>query len=142
MKEQLKTYSSAPVVGTNGYVAAIKNLKGQEIQLPKEEKMGMFCAIAHPEYFRRTLEKEGYQVVSEFPLGDHDTIPEKELEQFAQESLKQGAKWLICTEKDRVKLDDGIAISLPILWVQLELRLVAGQEEWDNFLRQAESKIT
>ena len=49
----------------------------------------MFCAIAHPEYFRRTLEKEGFQVVSEFLLGDHDTISEKELEQFAQSSLKQ-----------------------------------------------------
>ena len=71
-------------------------------------------AIAHPEYFRRTLEKEGFQVVSEFTLGDHEAIPEKELEQFAQTSLKKGAQWLICTEKDRVKLNDELTLSLPI----------------------------
>lgn len=142
VKIQLKSYSSAPVVGTNGCVAAIRDLKGQEMNMPYQGKVGMFCAIAHPEYFRRTLEKEGFEVVSEFILGDHERMPEKELEQFAQTSLKKGAKWLICTEKDRVKLNDELDLTLPILWVQLDLRLVAGQEEWQNFLRQAEAKIT
>src|SRR3546814_6958193 len=54
--------------------------------------------------------------------------------------LKQGAKWLVCTEKDRVKLNDALCLSLPIVWVQLELRLVAGEEAWHDFLRQARSE--
>jgi tetraacyldisaccharide 4'-kinase len=142
VKLQLKPYSSAPVIGTKGYVIAIRNLKGQEIALIEEKIVGMFCAIAHPEYFRHTLEQEGFKVINEYILADHDYIPEKDLEQFAQASLKKGAKWIICTEKDRVKLQDQLDLALPILWVQLELRVVAGQEEWQNFLQQAEAKIT
>ena len=142
IKLLLKPYTSAPVVGTNGFVAAIRDLKGQAIEIPAERKVGMFCGIAHPEYFKRTLEKEGFQVVSEFILSDHDKISAKELEKFAQSSLKNGAKWLICTEKDRVKLNDSLIFALPIIWVQLELQQVAGDEEWHEFLKQAEAKIT
>ncbi len=141
VKMQLKPYSTAPVIGTKGSIIAIRDLKGQEIVLLEEKNVGMFCAIAHPEYFRRTLEQEGFKVVHELILADHDTIREKNLEQFAQASLKKGAKWLICTEKDRVKLQDQLDFALPILWVQLELRVVAGQDEWQNFLKQAEAKI-
>lgn len=142
VKMQLKSYSQAPIVGTKGHVIAIRDLKGQEAVMGEEKSVGMFCAIAHPEYFRRTLEQEGFQVVNEYILADHDHIREKDLEQFAQASAKKGAKWLICTEKDRVKLPDQLSLALPILWVQLELRVVAGQEEWLNFLHQAEAKIT
>jgi tetraacyldisaccharide 4'-kinase len=138
---QLKPYSSAPIVGTKGYVIAIRDLKGQEMGTLKEQSVGMFCAIAHPENFRHTLEQEGLQVVNEYILADHDSVKEKNLEQFAQASLKKGAKWLICTEKDRVKLRDQLTLALPIIWVQLELRVVAGQEEWQNFLHQAEAKM-
>lgn len=142
VKMQLNSYSSAPVIGTKGYISAIRDLKGQEVALLEEKNVGMFCAIAHPEYFRRTLEQEGFKVVNEYILADHDTICEKDLEQFAQACLKKEAKWLMCTEKDRVKLQDQLNLVLPILWVQLELRVVAGQEEWQNFLQQAEAKIT
>lgn len=142
VKLQLNLYSSAPVVGTKGYVVAIRDLRGQAISNLQEKKVGMFCAIAHPEYFRQTLEQEGFEVVNQYVLADHDTVQIKDLEQFAQASLKKGAEWLICTEKDRVKLEDHVNLSLPILWVQLELRVVAGQEEWQNFLNEAEAKMT
>jgi len=42
---------------------------------------------------------------------------------------------LICTEKDRVKLDENLNLPLPVIWVQFELRIVAGEEEWQNFLK-------
>lgn len=142
VKMQLKPYSQAPIIGAKGHVVAIRDLKGQEMPMLEERKVGMFCAIAHPEYFRRTLEQEGFQVVDEYVLADHDTVRDKDLEQFAQACLKKGANSLICTEKDRVKLQDQLALTLPILWVQLELRIVAGQEEWQAFLQQAEAKIT
>lgn len=142
VRMQLKPYSHAPVIGTKGCVTAIRDLKGQEAVLPEERSVGMFCAIAHPEYFRRTLEQEGLTVINEYVLADHDTFQPKDLEQFAQTCLRKGAKYLICTEKDRVKLEGQFNLALPILWVQLELRIVAGQEEWQNFLQRAEAKIT
>ena len=135
VKSQLSPYTHSPVVGTKGYVAAIRDLKGCQVVLPEEKNVGMFCAIAHPEYFRRTLEQEGFTVASECVLADHDTFPRQKLEQFAQMCAKKGMKWLICTEKDRVKLDENLNLPLPVIWVQFELRIVAGEEEWQNFLK-------
>lgn len=141
VKKKLLHYSSAPMVGTKGYMAVLRDFNGKEIAIPEEKKVGLFCSIAHPEYFRRTLEEEGFQVVKEFILADHDEIPFGKLDQFANTCLKLGINWLICTEKDRVKLKDKLSVGLPILWVQLELKIVAGQEEWKNFLKLAETKM-
>jgi tetraacyldisaccharide 4'-kinase len=140
-KAQLKAFTSAPVVGMKGQIIAFRDLKGQEAAKLAEKKVGMFCSIARPEYFKRTLQQEGYQVVNEWILPDHDQIPTKKLEQFALACSKLGAQAIICTEKDRVKLQDQINVSLPIIWAQLELQIVAGQEEWKNFIKLAETKI-
>lgn len=137
VKKQVRHYSQAPVVGTQGYVTAIRDLKGEIVLLPEGAAVGMFCGIAHPEYFRKTLELQGLKVVDEYVLADHDTIREKELERFAQATVKKKGGWVICTEKDRVKLQDSLRLTLPILWVQLELKVVEGTEEWENFLKQA-----
>jgi len=138
---QLKPYTAAPFVGTRGYVAAIRNLQGKEMVPTEKRTVAMFCGIAQPESFRRTLEREGFSVVHEYALADHVAIPATELERFAEESLRKGAEWLMCTEKDRVKLPEILSLSLPVVWVQLELRVVAGEEEWRHFLEQTEAKI-
>jgi tetraacyldisaccharide 4'-kinase len=141
VKNQLKSYTTAPVVGTNGLVSNIRDLKGQDIGSLRGQTVGMFCAIAHPEYFKRTLEKEGMIVVTEYCLPDHDEIKENELEAFALKSQQQGAFWLVCTEKDRVQLKDQLSVILPVAWIQIELTIVEGQEEWQTFLSKAEAKI-
>jgi tetraacyldisaccharide 4'-kinase len=142
VKSQLKPYSHSPVIGTKGFVAAIRDLKGKEVSLEGEKSVAMFCAIANPQYFRRTLEQEGFTVANEYILADHDTFEQNKLAQFAKSCAKDGVKWLICTEKDWVKLEEHLHLALPILWVQLELRIVAGQEDWLNFLKRAEAKVT
>jgi tetraacyldisaccharide 4'-kinase len=142
MKELLKPFTSAPIVGMKGVVKSIRDFKGDEVTIPLDERdVGAFCAIAHPEYFRRTLEQEGFTLVSEYILPDHMEITEKELAQFVQTSLKKKAKWIICTEKDRVKLGDVLTIGLPLIWVEMEQQVVTGLEEWNAFLKEAEMKI-
>jgi len=142
LKIILNRYSDAPMIGVKGDITAIRDLRGKEVPIREKKSVGMFCAIARPEYFRQMLDKEGFEVVNEYVLADHDAICEKDLEQFAQASVKKRAEWLICTEKDRVKLQEPLSLPLPIIWVQLELRIVAGEEAWESFLKEAEAKIT
>lgn len=142
VRDLLAPFTSAPIVGMKGVVKAIRNLKGEEVVLSSEDKqVGMFCAIAHPEYFKRTLKSEGFEVVSDYLLADHDEFSEKELAQFAQLCARKKGKWLICTEKDRVKIAENFVTQLPILWIQMEQEVVTGKDEWENFLRDAEQKI-
>jgi tetraacyldisaccharide 4'-kinase len=141
IETQLRKFTSAPLVGTQNCVVAIRDLAGQVVETFADRSVGMFCAIARPEYFRQTIEQEGFQIVAEYILPDHASIYEKSLEQFSRLSSQKGAQGLICTEKDRVKLRNQLNVSLPIFWVQLELHIVTGHEEWKNFLQRAEAKI-
>lgn len=140
-KDRLTPYTSAPVVGTRWKFIGMRDLQGHDAGSFKGKKVGMFCSIAHPEYFRLTLKELGIDIVAEYWLPDHAEIKEKELGRFAQSCLKKEAQWLICTEKDRVKLSDHFSTVLPIAWPQMELEIVEGIEEWMAFLKKAEDKI-
>lgn len=141
LKKQLSKHTSASFIGTQSYVAGIKSLKGESLPSLKDKKVGMFCGIAHPDRFRKTLEEEGAIVINELWLPDHDRPKDKVLERFSQECLKKGCEILVCTEKDRVKLLDSPIIDLPIVWLQMELRVVEGLSEWQALIKKAESKI-
>lgn len=141
VKTQLLRYTKAPVIGMKTKVSAFKDLNDQVIVPQEGDSIAMFCAIAHPEYFKKTLEQEGLIVESEYILPDHDNIDNEGLELFAKKCSKKKLKWLICTEKDRVKLDDALQFPIPLLWVQMELSLTYGQENWEMFLKDAKSKI-
>jgi tetraacyldisaccharide 4'-kinase len=52
-----------------------------------------------------------------------------------------GADYLICTEKDKVKLSSKSVSSLPILYTEAELKVVEGLTEWESFISQVKSKI-
>jgi tetraacyldisaccharide 4'-kinase len=140
-KTEISPYTQAPMIGTNWQVEAICDLKDRVISSIKGEKVGMFCGIASPHYFRETLEKEGAIVVKEYYLADHEKPSAVQLKRFCQECQKMGATWLVCTEKDQVKLDPNLSLPLPIVWLKMEMHVVEGQEIWQEFLKIAEIKI-
>jgi tetraacyldisaccharide 4'-kinase len=88
-----------------------------------------------------TIEEEGAIVVSEYASADHQEVLQEELRSFAQQSRRKGAECLVCTEKDRVKLPDVLLLDIPIYWLEMELFVVEGIEDWQSFIGQAESKL-
>lgn len=134
-------YTTAPVIGTQARVKGVKELTGQQGISLQGKKVGMFCGIAFPERFKRTLESEGAHIVAEFWLPDHDKPSEKDLVHFAKSCASKGAEALVCTEKDSVKLHDMSSLQLPIFWLQMELEVVEGKDEWHSFLKKAEAKV-
>ena len=141
VKNQLQRYTHAPVVGTCEKVSALREFSGSDILSLEGQKVVLLCAIAHPEYFRSTVEKLGADIVLELPLADHDSIKTKDLEQFALRAQKLGATYIVCTEKDRVKFKDDLKLVIPIVWVQIELCIIEGLADWETFLNRAETKI-
>ncbi|MBA2367458.1 MAG: tetraacyldisaccharide 4'-kinase [Candidatus Protochlamydia sp.] len=139
IKKELQLYSQAPVIGVKGAISGRLDFEGKEVGPFLNQRMGMFCTIAHPEYFRRTLESDGAFVVAEYCMPDHDSIKERGLARFALQCKEMGAAFIVCTEKDRVKLPDQLDLSLPIVWVKIEINVVEGNEEWTAFLSQTEN---
>lgn len=141
IKKQVTPYTNAPMIGTCWQFNHMYDLQGEVCSPVPGEKVGMFCGIAYPERFKKTLEDIGFDVVAEYKLADHAEIREKDLERFAKVCQKKEAQWLICTEKDRVKLKDHLCMPLPIAWIKMDLKVTEGQNEWQTFLSKIESKM-
>lgn len=134
-------YTTAPVVATKMEAEGVLDLENKPVQNVQGKKVGSFCGIAHPEYFRETLEELKMEIVDEYILGDHEGLHREHLYQYALACQKKGAEALICTEKDRVKLSSQMELPLPIYWVKMRLHILEGQQDWNRFIEKAKNSL-
>lgn len=87
----------------------------------KGQKVAVFCAIARPERFLESVKQLGAESVMQLVHGDHEVFTYKQLQQFALRAKKRGANFLVCTEKDEVKVPQGKEFALPLAWVRKEV---------------------
>lgn len=132
---KLQKFSNAPLVGMTP-VFSLKTLDQQEAPSIKGISIGMFCAIAKPENFIRTLLSFGVEIVDSYIAPDHEEIPLKE---FSEQCLQKNAKYLICTEKDAVKVHRQDSV-LPILYVEMDFRIIYGKEDWEKTIEKMLNK--
>lgn len=134
IKEMVSKYSSAPIVGTKMEVMQVETVDGDIIEGIEGKKVGIFCGIAHPDYFRNTVAQEGAEIVDCAYAADHMSLDRDVLSDFAEHCKGLGAEMLLCTEKDKVKILDIQRMALPIAYLKMHLKLLEGQQEWSNFM--------
>jgi tetraacyldisaccharide 4'-kinase len=136
ISERIANYTSAPVIGTAVNMTSLQTLNGATIQNLTNKKIGMFCAIGTPENFERTLVKSGATIVDQLILSDHKRVDNSTLAKFADHCLTLGAEYIVCTEKDKVKLEkDTLNIPIPIVWTKIELEVKEGLQHWKDFIK-------
>jgi tetraacyldisaccharide 4'-kinase len=101
----------------------------REIPTIRGWKVALFCAIAKPHRFRKTVEALGAEVISETHFADHE-VPD--LSRLPQ------AKAFLCTEKDFVKLPP---TDLPIYYLEMETEVVHEKEKWQKLIEKIDQKI-
>ncbi len=141
LKHQLGRYSKASIVATQPVLASIQDRQGKEITSLKEVRIGMFCGIAQPSHFIHLLNQQGALVVAEYTSPDHVIPDPQALRRFAEHCQSLGAAYVVCTEKDWVKLSDTITTSIPIVCVKMKLMLIEGHQEWETFLEKIKTKL-
>lgn len=141
IKRDISHYSTAPIVATRLEVSGVLSYPENKPLEIANTKIGLFSGIAHPEYFRETVKGLECEVLGELVLADHEAIDLDLLEQFANKMKDQGAKYLICTEKDRVKLPEETSSPLPIIWVKTILKVVDGEESFKKFIDQGKEAL-
>lgn len=139
--EEIRAYSDAPTIAAHVSVKAVRTLKGLQIDSLKGKKIAFFCGLGNPARFEETLESLGAVVIDRLYLPDHGGIDENRLAQFSEQARLKGAELILCSEKDRVKLNDDIRTSLPIAWTQIALEFTEGSEHWDELLENINRKI-
>ena len=119
---EIARYSSAPV-------AAIC-YRFKETQLLEGKKVGAFCALGRPERFLQMLRRARCTLVDTLVGLDHRTFDLHQLQAFAERCKSKGAKFLVCTEKDGVKLPEPLHLALPVKSLGIEIEWITGENEW------------
>ena len=88
----------------------------------------MVCAIARPEGFRRSVEQAGLDIAGEVIFRDHDPYGAQALGQIRQAFDASGARAVVVTSKDRVKLQS--RLDRPLLEIPVRAEPESAFFEW------------
>jgi len=99
---------------SDGGTIAADALDGQPVIL--------VCGIASPEAFEETARQIGCQIVGRFFYPDHFSYPDLVIRYLELQAQKSGARWLLTTEKDAVKLRGRLSPDAPWAAVTIEPR--------------------
>ncbi len=91
-----------------------------------------FCGIARPDNFRRTLEALGFSVGAFHRYPDHYRYTDADLGSVAGSYREAGARWILTTEKDAMRLRGRpMPASFPVdawYFLKMEMTIVEGTE--------------
>jgi tetraacyldisaccharide 4'-kinase len=115
--------------------SVIELSSGEEtgIETLQHQPVEAFCGIAHPLDFFYTLEQMPVQIVNQNYFPDHHDYSTDELQAIENRAKQSGAKCIVTTEKDAVKLK-GHTFGLPVYAVRVVQEILEGQAEWDRLL--------
>ncbi|MBN2496390.1 MAG: tetraacyldisaccharide 4'-kinase [Deltaproteobacteria bacterium] len=88
--------------------------------LPAGSRVAGACAIAHPAGFFASLSRAGLELVQRSSLPDHEPMRPGWLAERARRAQRRGARALVVTEKDLVRIQPGGSLCLPLLALRLE----------------------
>lgn len=131
----LRPYNShAPAIGFKRRVIGVFH-GGEEISL-EGQKVALFCGIARPMKFMKTVKDLRAEIVHQKILRDHGALVGEEKEVFFREAKRKGASLVLTTEKDWVKEEDP-----SIAYVKIGLECVFNRALFDQFVNRVKEKI-
>src|SRR5262245_60961510 len=141
MRRQIAKCTKAPLVATRPDVRQFYDFPDLPLDSIRHRRGGIFCCIAPARYPAYTIVNQGARVASRHFMSDHAVDGIQALQEFARECAALGAEWLVCTEKDRVKLSGALDLGLPVVWLKMKLIIVEGQAEWEAFVARAKKDL-
>lgn len=91
----------------------------------------VFCAIADPAFFERTLQKLGLQVFKHFTFMDHHIYSEHDLKTIVDQARSENINILVTTHKDAVKINSfkNLLQGLTVYSLDIDLQILEGRNE-------------
>jgi tetraacyldisaccharide 4'-kinase len=94
-----------------------------------------FCGIGNPDSFRRTLMSMDIEIIGFFPHQDHHWYTIHELQKMADLAQSKGAVALVTTEKDRMRIPESFANTVPIFILKIKMEIQGNGETLDTLLK-------
>ncbi len=118
-----------PIAQTRLAPVSLSNYSGQRrplSDLQTSRWLGL-AAIGNPENFRRQLQRLGCRLESFRAFADHHPFTPTELDSLAASAYRAGAKHLVCTGKDLVKIAADQIGQLSVWSLDVAIEFVSGQ---------------
>jgi tetraacyldisaccharide 4'-kinase len=93
-----------------------------------------FCGLGNPAGFWRTLESLGCQALASREFPDHHAYTKADVASLASWAQASGARQVLCTRKDLVKLQTNRLGDVPLWAVAVELAFLEGESDFASAL--------
>jgi tetraacyldisaccharide 4'-kinase len=104
----------------------------QPLEFLKGRRVGAFSGIAVPESFEKFLRDLGGHILFARRFLDHYRFTYEDFVAIFSEALERKAEFIVTTEKDAVRLPDGLPCPVPIYYLRLEIDLIRGAADFDE----------
>ncbi len=98
----------------------------------KGRRVFAFSGIATPESFEKFLRDLGAVLVGRERFLDHYRFEPDDLAEIFRLAQQEGAECVVTTEKDAVRIGEGIALPLPLFYLRLEIEILHGAADFDE----------
>ncbi len=117
------------------HLQAVTGDHREPLEWLRGKRIGALSGIATPESFEAFLAELGAAHIERFRFLDHHRFTPDELERVARDARDAGLDALVTTEKDAVRIPPGFAPGLPLLFLRIEIDLIAGADSFEEAVR-------
>ncbi|MDR2677232.1 MAG: tetraacyldisaccharide 4'-kinase [Puniceicoccales bacterium] len=133
----LKKYSEAPVMESFLIAQELHNSTGEasvSLKTLAGKRVAIFSGIANPGSFESFIHAAGAYVVLCRRFPDHYLFAADEINKICEEATDLRGEMIITTEKDMVRLPEGVASALPIFYLRIHAKITNGCGIWEKLL--------
>lgn len=130
----------AEIIECNHIPKYLKEVGGKGTVLPldalRDTPVASISAIAIPRSFNDYLTAHGARIVCKKHYADHHRYRRDELTDFNEAARKAGARYILTTEKDAVRMPPLPHTFLPVYYLRVEIEILHGHEAFKRCISQ------
>ncbi len=104
----------------------------QPLEWLRGRRVGAFSGIAVPESFEKFVRDLGGHIQFTRRFLDHYRFTSEDFVSLFTEGIEQKVEFIVTTEKDAVRLPDGLPCAVPIYYLRLEIDIIRGASDFDE----------
>jgi tetraacyldisaccharide 4'-kinase len=104
----------------------------QPLEWLNGKKVGAFSGIAVPESFEKFVRDLGGHIAFTRRYLDHYRFTSEDFVSIFTEGIEHKVAFIVTTEKDAVRLPDGLPCAVPVYYLRLEIDIIRGASDFDE----------
>ena len=96
------------------------------------KNVGAFSGIAVPESFEKFVRDLGGHIAFTRRFLDHYRFTSEDFVSIFTEGIERKVEFIVTTEKDAVRLPEGLPCAVPIYYLRLEIDIIRGASDFDE----------